>query len=69
MLVAKNALVVVQNNGKDMYNYDAGANLFFFFVFANWELLILLLFSLPSPFSSTRFYFFVYRYLVNELPF
>ena len=69
MLVAQNALVVVQNNGKDMYNCDAGANLFVFFVFANWELLILLLFSLPSPFSSTRFCFFVYRYLVNELPF
>ena len=30
MLVVQNALVVVQNNGKDMYNCDAGANLFAF---------------------------------------
>jgi len=43
------------NSGKDMYKCAAGVNLFVFF--ANWDLFILLPFSLPSPFSSTRFYF------------
>ena len=58
MLVAQTAIVVVQNNGKDMYTCASGANLFCFVLFfANWDLFILLPFSLPSPFSSTRFYF------------
>ena len=52
-------VVVVQNNGKEMYKETkkcAACAKFFFFV-ANQGLLIFLQFSLPSPFSIAWFYF------------